>query len=452
MARLSQKRRFRRSSRKFVTVLHTYHAHTCLIAFGAIVAWFLLALTLSIHQALGSSLPTDLSFAADERGVLWTRAVSFLNEFHHESVPADGARRELHLSASQASSHLHALSNNEPDLLMSQPGSEITYTADSMLPLLDREWVDDNVINAGLDWIARYLPANSHVAFANSQLLGVLDSARRVHNMPEFPAARMRLAADIQSGAIRTLEIPVFVNGNHWAGIHINLDNFTYYYRDGLHPNAQPLAQHLSDLQWMLDSLLPGTSRRLTLDRQAPPMPRQYDDVSCGVLYLSMLAHELLGDEAWQQSTADLSRMVWFNRLMVCHSYHRLLIHLLIDTLLSPPRSLHLPPRCRALLSTVNWIQLAAFWRSWMTTTRSPAPIQIYTLHFLVLVATLPYHLRHRLLRPTGLSSTMMLVAAASLSSISLQTTLTTSTTPSTTSTIPLTSFWISISALVQLQ
>ncbi|VDC03846.1 unnamed protein product [Peniophora sp. CBMAI 1063] len=270
------------------------------------------ALEIAPRQCLplwGTDVVQRLQPSAD-RLEWWHDADDFLKQFE-DAAPQGAFKNSFVLAVLQARGYLLTLPH---DVEVAGRGGAVHLQARDLASFLSHRWLNDDMINAGLDWLVHALGPTTTTAIANCYWLESLRSAR-AQGFATYALRSSRLAALLRTGRMRVLEIPLHIHGNHWAGLHVNLTDCTYSYRDGLYASAHPSQEDLDLVQWALSSLLPGPVPQLTPSTRPLVSPRQRDHHSCGILYLSTLSHELLGDQPWRQATADLWHLEWFNRL-----------------------------------------------------------------------------------------------------------------------------------------
>jgi hypothetical protein len=165
-----------------------------------------------------------------------------------------------------------------------------------------RNWITDEIINAGSDWILKRLGPHSRTHILNSFFIEYISAnfGRIPHYSPK------RLSSTEQALKDRLLDavfIPLFVNKSHWSLVKIDIRRHTISYADTLRPFASIPPTSLAAITWWLDGILPNDSFRV---KSVPdfPVPSQQDSHSCGVAVLSMLAHLLLNMPAWRQRTS----------------------------------------------------------------------------------------------------------------------------------------------------
>ena len=194
-------------------------------------------------------------------------------------------------------------------------GAAVHITTEDLARFLSDEWLNDDMINAGADYISRQLGRSSRSRIVNCLLSQSLQNMRALvqQYMPRKPT---RLDKEISAGLVDILYLPLHVFGNHWTLLRVDLVEGTFIYHDSLRPLATPPQATIDLITWWLDSILPD-SRRMTfrLAEDTFTIPSQGDDHSCGIVILSTLAWILLHYNHWSQETAAAERMEWFIRL-----------------------------------------------------------------------------------------------------------------------------------------
>lgn len=183
--------------------------------------------------------------------------------------------------------------------------------------LLSTAWLDDEMMNAGLDFIVRRLGSDSsYVYIANCLLLSYLQKSRERGVYRSSPNSRLDRA--IEDDLVYELHISVNTKNEHWLLLTINVQDLTYSYADSLDPKAKPTQATLDLIVWWLRSLdhpLYRKNLKLEADNSAFEIPKQTDGNSCGIVVLSTLASYLLGYERWSQKTAAQHRIEWYTHL-----------------------------------------------------------------------------------------------------------------------------------------
>lgn len=186
------------------------------------------------------------------------------------------------------------------------------FTTFDLAWFLSSEWLNDEMMNAGSDFIMRQMGPESRVRIANVLFMDSLRSARAVTTAPYKPRRNSLLDNAIISESVDILEIPVNPGKVHWAGIKIDLKTRTFSYRDGYNPGRLPSHDDIELLVWYLDTVSPN--------HRSPSLhtietPRQFDSNSCGIVLLSEFAAEYLGCTPWSQREHKAARMEWWLRL-----------------------------------------------------------------------------------------------------------------------------------------
>lgn len=90
------------------------------------------------------------------------------------------------------------------------------------------EWLDDDMINAGSEWILARCGRNS----ANVHIVNCLYPQQLQHAQLSGAAYAAQTSVDrlVQSRKVDILFIPLHVHGNHWALLRINLVEGTFSY------------------------------------------------------------------------------------------------------------------------------------------------------------------------------------------------------------------------------
>lgn len=200
------------------------------------------------------------------------------------------------------------------DAIVPNAGTSCRLTTEHLALFLSDEWLDDEMINAGVSFINRRLDSRRRVQITDCMFIDTL-RLHRLRNSTYQARRLLSLDSSIQSGNISVIDVPVNP-GNHWACIRLNLDTHTVAYMDSLNPSATPSVEMLDLLTWYLDSILPSSAPHTFSSATLPfSMPRQRDGHSCGVALLSTLAYVHLGYTPWLPETATAERMRWFIQL-----------------------------------------------------------------------------------------------------------------------------------------
>ncbi|KAH9933100.1 hypothetical protein B0H21DRAFT_835847 [Amylocystis lapponica] len=181
--------------------------------------------------------------------------------------------------------------------------------------LLSHDWLDDELINAGLDFVMCQLDENSRVRLVNCLFIQMLTTAEACCEYRPCSPSSLDLA--IQANKVDELFLPLHVHGNHWTLLHLDLAAFTFSYADSRDPHASPPANTIHLLEWWLRILRPHFSVMKLSLASTPRLtaPVQTDSGSCGIVVLSTIASELLGYEPWTQKSYAVHRLQWFLHL-----------------------------------------------------------------------------------------------------------------------------------------
>lgn len=195
--------------------------------------------------------------------------------------------------------------------------SEVTRTAvlstPDMASFLGHDWLNDEQMNAGGEWINRQLGAQSPIRVLNTHFLGSLANNRR--RSPTWAPSRPRqLDQLIQNGTVSFLIVPV-PRPNHWTYLHVHLGDGSCVYVDTLHPDDILAPSEILDvLDWWLETVCPDLGE-LSEELRTFDVDQQLDSHSCGPATLSTIAHVALGEESWTQDRAPQHRKRWFLRV-----------------------------------------------------------------------------------------------------------------------------------------
>ncbi|KAJ7077204.1 hypothetical protein C8R43DRAFT_1083442 [Mycena crocata] len=191
-------------------------------------------------------------------------------------------------------------------------------TADLAL-FLSNEWLNDDMINAGVDYILQRAGgvAGSSFRILNCLFIQSLRNARAA-STEYVPAVFSPIEKAIREGHVNVVWFPLHVSGNHWTLLKINLATTTIAYSDSLRGNLP--TEELALVRWWLKALLPADHPDFTIIQPDFPSPEQRDYHSCGIIVLSILAAVLLRYDlperaTWSSEDAAAHRMEWFLRL-----------------------------------------------------------------------------------------------------------------------------------------
>lgn len=190
-------------------------------------------------------------------------------------------------------------------------GKGVQFTARHLALFLSNEWLDDEMINAGSDWILSQVGASRRTEIVNCLHIQILRHAHTAQ-IPYVP--RTRLDHLISTCNVDILFLPLHVFGNHWTLLQVNLSDATYSYADCLHHEISPPPLTLDLVQWWITSLSPHIPH-LKLVPFNFDLPRQRDGFSCGIIVLDLMAAILLQHSIWNPQSAAVRRMEWFLRL-----------------------------------------------------------------------------------------------------------------------------------------
>jgi len=188
-------------------------------------------------------------------------------------------------------------------------GKAVQLTTHHFASILSNNWLDDEVINAGANWILQRLgPAKSRTRILNCLMVQQLQHAQ---NLQLVYTPRTSLDSLIATRRVDILFLPLHVFGNHWILLRINLNDRSYSYANCLHHHLTPPLPIFDLINWWLNSLLVTA----VLAPFEFDLSTQQDSSSCGIIALDIIARILLHHASWQPNRAALHWMEWFLRL-----------------------------------------------------------------------------------------------------------------------------------------
>ncbi|KAJ7745879.1 hypothetical protein DFH07DRAFT_924502 [Mycena maculata] len=189
--------------------------------------------------------------------------------------------------------------------------SAVHLTTQDLASFLGTDWLNDEMINASVDYILRRLEPWSRIRIFNCLFIQSLGNARAASGRYN-PLKFSPIERAIKAGLVDTIYFPLHVSGNHWTLLKIDLIANTLAFADSL--GGSPPNDELALIRWWLAALLPD-SRYFSLVPPDFPSPRQQDGHSCGIIVLSILATILLGYDIWEREHAACHRLQWFLNL-----------------------------------------------------------------------------------------------------------------------------------------
>ena len=201
------------------------------------------------------------------------------------------------------------------DSIVPELGQAVLLTTKDLAAFLSDDWLNDEMMNAGIDFITHRLGHESRTRVVNVLFLEGLRAVRSRHGTY---TTRQRHLLDqlIADDSVDTLYLPVHVNRNHWTLLRLDLISRQYAYGDSLCTSASVPHGVLDIIVWWLDSVQPGNNESaFTLSSQPLNIPRQTDGFSCGIIVLSKIAAALLEFTPWTQDSYACQRMEWYLRL-----------------------------------------------------------------------------------------------------------------------------------------
>jgi len=192
----------------------------------------------------------------------------------------------------------------------------ISLSISDLSLFLSDEWLNDEMINAGAEYILRQLGPRNRQRIANCFLVPLLQEARRRSSVYN-PRKSSILDSLLGMEALDKLYIPLHISNNHWTLLEVDVRLRTFAYADSLNTNPTPPTATTSILEWWIDQVLPPSSSRrpFRIVHANFSMPYQRDSFSCGVVVLSTMAAILLNYAPWTPLTYASERMEWFLRM-----------------------------------------------------------------------------------------------------------------------------------------
>ncbi|KAJ6554369.1 hypothetical protein B0H19DRAFT_1071772 [Mycena capillaripes] len=201
----------------------------------------------------------------------------------------------------------------------------VHLTSQDLASFLSSDWLNDDMINAGVDYILRRMEPWSRIRILNCLFIQSLANAHAAGGC-YHPPKYSPIEKAIWAGTVDTIYFPLHVAGNHWTLLKIDLVSRTIAFADSL--GGSPPLEELALVRWWLKSLLPDSP---SFSLVAPNFlcPRQRDSHSCGIIVLSILVamyvdirvglflQHILGTilldyDAWTPDHAACHRIQWF--------------------------------------------------------------------------------------------------------------------------------------------
>ncbi|KAJ7508549.1 hypothetical protein B0H11DRAFT_2304702 [Mycena galericulata] len=186
----------------------------------------------------------------------------------------------------------------------------VHLTTEDLALFLSSAWLNDEMINAGADYILQRLGPGSRTRILNCLFIQSLRTAHAT-GASYCPARPSPVEKAIRAGLVDIVWFPLHVSKNHWTLLKINLLSRTIAYSDSL--NGTLPKEELALVQWWLKFF--GHSEDFDIIAPDFPSPHQHDSHSCGIIVLSILASLLLDFELWCPERAASERVEWFLRL-----------------------------------------------------------------------------------------------------------------------------------------
>ncbi|TFK60394.1 hypothetical protein BDN72DRAFT_779478 [Pluteus cervinus] len=237
----------------------------------------------------------------------WQSAVEWIDATSEESVICEGLKDESRI----------ALNHIPYQCAVSGFNKSINLSTTDLALFLSNEWINDDMIDAGVAYILKQLGPRSRKSVATCHFIPFLDAAHQ--RSTTFQPRRSSLLDNmVQTQTLDVLYIPMHVFGNHWTLLEMDLVSRTFSYADSLDGSALPPAQSLQLLEWWYNALLPAAAGGRAPFCIVPPsfeVASQKDMFSCGITVLSTLDYVLLQLPPWQHELRNSARMHWFLRL-----------------------------------------------------------------------------------------------------------------------------------------
>ncbi|KAJ7036205.1 hypothetical protein C8F04DRAFT_875622, partial [Mycena alexandri] len=193
------------------------------------------------------------------------------------------------------------------DTIVPGLSSAVQLTTEDLASFLSNAWLNDEMINAGVDYILQRVGPGSRIRILNCLFIQSLRNAhgkQTNYHPPSFSPIERAIHANF-------VWFPLHISGNHWTLLKIDLLTKTIAYADSL--GGTFLKEELALVRWWLKGL--GDCAKFEVIKPDFPCPRQHDSSSCDIIVLSILASVLLNFDMWTSETAQAQRTKWFLRL-----------------------------------------------------------------------------------------------------------------------------------------
>ncbi|KAJ7778679.1 hypothetical protein DFH07DRAFT_950687 [Mycena maculata] len=187
----------------------------------------------------------------------------------------------------------------------------VTLTTEDLALFLSSKWLNDDMINAGVDYILQRVGPGSRTRILNCLFIQSLRTAHG-NNDSYSPPTSSLIDKAIRAGLVDAVWFPLHVSGNHWTLLKINIVSKTIAFADSLDGTLP--AEEIALVQWWLQSLFRSSAEFKIIDPDFP-CPRQRDSHSCGIIVLSILVFLLLEYDLWTPKHAVSQRIQWFLNL-----------------------------------------------------------------------------------------------------------------------------------------
>ncbi|KIO26201.1 hypothetical protein M407DRAFT_24532 [Tulasnella calospora MUT 4182] len=191
------------------------------------------------------------------------------------------------------------------------------HTRDLAL-LLGPHWLDDEVLNAGCDWIRQQSlgsPSTKSSLILGTHYLTHISNRLADRHIPFHLRKRSVFEQRIAAGSIQSIFIPINIRNIHWTLVKVDCPRSLLAYGDSLNRRATiPPETRALLLRWLADLLPQATFTETSL-----AVPQQEDGNSCGVIVMTEIAHHCLGLPVFEPKEPQSIRMECFLRLTTCY-------------------------------------------------------------------------------------------------------------------------------------
>ena len=236
----------------------------------------------------------------------WNQSLQWLRKLETKSGP------KLQYLCDEIEKSFDTLSVAGPIQGLTTPTSagSVLVSSDDLTSLLSNMWLS----NFNIDPLITLLNREAEHELTDIRSLTLGESTRLlelfVEGLPPILPRLARLESHVQSGSVRQVLIPAFINNNHFTLFSIDFIRHTYAYADSLDADARPPQEHRAALKNWAEHVADCEFR--TNEFGSFRIPAQNDSFSCGVVVLSSIAAVMLGIPGWNKSIKDSFRLFWF--------------------------------------------------------------------------------------------------------------------------------------------